>query len=58
MTIFEIERTYKDTENIYSIMAAASRGVEDGAIKVRYHIEVTDGVFGDTPQVCGNVSQL
>jgi hypothetical protein len=56
VTIFEVERTYKDTENTYSIMAAITQGIKDGTVETVYHVEVTGGVFGDIPQVCGNAS--
>ena len=55
VTHFEGTRTYEDTGNEYKIVADASPYVESegSPIKVRYHVEVTGGVFGDVPQTCG-----
>lgn len=52
-THFNVERTYEDSGNTYEITAYAWEEYVEGAIKVRYHIEVTGGVFGETPQICG-----
>jgi photosystem II stability/assembly factor-like uncharacterized protein len=52
-TNFGGERTYEDSGNTYEITAYAWEEYGEGAVKVRYHIEVTGGVFGETPQICG-----
>jgi hypothetical protein len=44
------ERTYQNTGRTYKIVGdiAADRATD----KVSYHITVTGGVFGTTPQIC------
>lgn len=54
-THFGGERTYEDSGNTYEIKAYAwAEYPAEGGIKVRYHVEVTGGVFGETPQTCGS----
>jgi 5,10-methylene-tetrahydrofolate dehydrogenase/methenyl tetrahydrofolate cyclohydrolase len=44
------ERTYENTGNTYKIVGDIV--VDKSADKVGYHITVTGGVFGETPQIC------
>jgi hypothetical protein len=54
VTQFEGTRTYKNSGNEYTIVAAAySAKNAQGDWELKYHVEVTGGVFGETPQVCG-----
>lgn len=53
VTRFEGERTYEDSGNTYEITAYAWQELWEGTWKIRYHIEITGGVFGETPQICG-----
>jgi len=53
VNILEGTRTYQDTGNKYKIVGDLFRyGSADGSIKVEYHVEVTGGVFGETPRTC------
>jgi hypothetical protein len=52
-TYFEAKRTYEDSGNTYRIAGYVGQDWVDNAWRVRYHIEVTGGVFGESPRTCG-----
>jgi hypothetical protein len=55
VTHFEGTRTYENTGNEYKIVANASPYQDkDGSLKVKYHVEVTGGIFAETPQTCAS----
>jgi hypothetical protein len=55
VTHFEGTRIYKNSGNEYKIVASAYSGENaQGEWGTNYYAEVTGGVFGETPKICGN----